>query len=355
MMNMSETNRARNTLVVPYATEASAEPPTESSDHLRHDWQLSEVLHLFSMPFGDLMAKARAALCQFFDPNQIVLSTLLNVKTGGCPENCHYCPQSAHYKTGLERQALMQVDEVRQAAKLAQQAGATRFCMGAAWRSPTDRDLDSVIEMVRAIKDLGMESCATLGMLKADQAQRLKDAGLDYYNHNIDTSPEYYDKIITTRDFADRIETLDHVQKAGMHTCSGGIIGMGETVEDRANMLITLANRDRHPQSVPINMLIKIKGSPLEHAPDLAPLDFVRVIAVARILMPASHVRLSAGRTQMSDETQALCFLAGANSIFYGDTLLTADNPAPQRDAELFRQLGLTPVKQQGDNRVCTA
>jgi len=353
MMNMSETNIARNSLVPPQATELSTAPSTGPSSLLRHDWQLSEVLHLFSMPFGDLMARARAALCQFFDPNQIVLSTLLNVKTGGCPENCHYCPQSAHYKTGLERQALMQVDEVRDAALLAQQAGATRFCIGAAWRSPTDRDLDSVIDMVRAIKGLGMESCATLGMLKEDQAQRLKAAGLDYYNHNIDTSPEYYDKIITTRDFNDRIETLDHVQKAGMYTCSGGIIGMGESVDDRANMLITLANREQHPRSVPINMLIKIKGSPLEHAPDLAPLDFVRVIAVARIMMPASHVRLSAGRTQMSDETQALCFLAGANSIFYGDTLLTADNPAQQQDIDLFQKLGLRPVKHQGENRVC--
>lgn len=320
--------------------------------YLRYDWQLTDVMALFALPLGDLIMRARDALSRYFDPNTVVLSTLLNVKTGGCPENCHYCPQSAHHNTGLVKEPLMDVAAVREAAALAQQAGATRFCIGAAWRSPKDRDLDDIIGMIAAIKGLGMESCATLGMLTEAQAHRLKDAGLDYYNHNIDTSSEYYDQIITTRDFSDRIATLDHVQNAGMRTCSGGIIGMGESVEDRAKMLITLANRQPHPQSVPINMLIKIKGSPLEHAPDLDPLDFVRVIAVARIMMPASHVRLSAGRTNMSDETQALCFLAGANSIFYGDTLLTADNPAPQRDQAFFAKMGLQamPAAYPGDH-----
>jgi len=308
---------------------------------IRHDWQTDEVEALFALPFNDLIFQAQTLHRKYFDANTLQVSTLLSVKTGACPEDCKYCPQSVRYDTGLERESLMDVDAVVAAAKRARDAGATRFCMGAAWRSPKRKDLEAVCEMVEAVKALGMETCVTAGMLTADQAETLKERGLDYYNHNVDTSPEYYDKVITTRTFEDRLDTLEHVREAGINVCCGGIIGMGETVRDRARMLQVLANLPEHPGSVPINHLIQVPGTPFHglEAPD--PLDFVRTIAVARIMMPRSYVRLSAGRTEMTDETQALCFLAGANSIFYGDKLLTTDNPDADHDRRLLQRLGL--------------
>jgi biotin synthase len=284
----------------------------------RHDWRREEVEALFALPFNDLLFRAQSAHRANFDPNEVQLSTLLSIKTGACPEDCSYCPQSVRYDTGLKAEPLMPLSEVRAAAEAAKANGATRFCMGAAWRSPKDRDLEKVAEMVREVKALGMETCVTAGMLKPHQAQHLADAGLDYYNHNIDTSPEYYDKIITTRTFEDRIDTLTNVRDAGLKVCCGGIVGMGETSGDRAEMLRTLANMPQHPESVPINELVQVHGTPLEGAAKVDGIDFVRTIAVARILMPRSHVRLSAGRTQMSDEIQALCVFAGAKSIFDG-------------------------------------
>jgi len=275
----------------------------------------------------------------------VQISTLLSIKTGSCPENCSYCPQSAHYKTGLKKEPLMALDDVLMAAKKAKEAGASRFCMGAAWRGPRDEDLNQVCSMVSEVKKLGLETCVTLGLLKDDQALQLKEAGLDFYNHNIDTSEEFYNKIITTRTFQDRIDTLDQVRKAGLKVCCGGIIGMGEDNEDRIKMLVTLANLDEPPESVPINKLIRIPGTPLEGQKEVDPFDFVKTIALARILMPGSYIRLSAGREQMSDEMQALCFLAGANSIFYGEKLLTADNPIPENDHLLFERLGLERLK----------
>ena len=313
---------------------------------VRHDWSSQEVLGLFGAPFMDLLFRAQAVHRRHFAPNTVQLSTLLSIKTGACPEDCAYCPQSVRYDTGVKAEPLMEVDAVVAAAREAKANGATRFCMGAAWRSPKDRDLDQVARMVGAVKSLGLETCLTLGMLKPEQARRLGDAGLDYYNHNLDTSPEYYEKIITTRCYEDRLETLGHVRAAGIKVCCGGIVGMGESRADRAGLLRTLANLPEHPESVPINNLVQVAGTPLQGLPQLDPLEFVRTLAVARILMPKSYVRLSAGRTEMSDELQALCFLAGANSIFYGEKLLTTGNPQNARDRALFERLGLLPEVQ---------
>ena len=302
-----------------------------------------EARRIYNQPFNDLMFEAQTVHRRHFDANAIQMSRLLSIKTGGCPEDCGYCSQSAHAPTGLKASKLMEVERVLAEARKAKEQGSTRYCMGATWRSPKERDMDMVIAMVSGVKAMGMETCMTLGMLTPEQALRLKDAGLDYYNHNVDTSERYYNEIITSRTFADRLETLDNVRNAGMKICSGGILGMGETTEDRIDMLVTLANLPEPPESVPINMLIPIPGTRLENADPVDPIDFVRAIALARILMPTSHVRLSAGRTEMSDELQALCFMAGANSIFTGDVLLTADNPGESHDEALFRKLGLKP------------
>ncbi|MCH8504623.1 MAG: biotin synthase BioB [Ectothiorhodospiraceae bacterium] len=309
---------------------------------IRHDWRLEEVQALFDLPFNDLMFRAQTVHRRYHDPNAVQVSTLLSIKTGACPEDCKYCPQSVRYDTGVEREALMELERVLDAAGKAKDAGATRFCMGAAWRSPKGKDLVRVAEMISQVKAMGLETCATLGMLDDEQTRTLKEAGLDYYNHNLDTSEEFYGEIITTRSYQDRLDTLERVRDAGMNVCCGGIVGMGESTEDRASMLRTLANLPEHPQSVPINQLVQVAGTPLAGVEQVDPIDFVRTIAVARILMPRSHVRLSAGRTEMADETQALCFLAGANSIFYGEKLLTTGTPAVANDRALFRRLGLS-------------
>jgi biotin synthase len=307
----------------------------------RHDWSLADIEALLDLPFNDLLFRAQWIHRAHFDPNHVQVSTLLSIKTGACPEDCGYCSQSAKHDTGLERERLLPGEEVVAAATAARAKGATRFCMGAAWRNPTDRNLDQVIEMIRGVHDLGMETCVTLGMLTATQAQRLRDAGLDYYNHNLDTSPEFYGQVITTRTYQDRLDTLAHVRDAGINVCSGGILGMGESRRDRARLLQELANLPKHPESVPINLLVQIEGTPLFGTAALDPFEFVRTVATARILMPASYIRLSAGRSEMSDELQALCFFAGANSVFYGDRLLTADNPETDHDRALFGRLGL--------------
>ncbi len=304
-------------------------------------WTLEQAQLIFNLPFNQIMYKAQTIHQKHFAPNTVQISTLLSIKTGGCPENCSYCPQSARYQTGVKKEPLMALDDVLMAAKKAKDAGASRFCMGAAWRGPKNRDLEQVCTMVSEVKKLGLETCVTLGLLNDDQALKLKQAGLDFYNHNIDTSEDFYDKIITTRTFQDRMDTLEHVRKAGLKVCCGGIIGLGEDNDDRIKMLMTLANLDEPPESVPINKLIRIPGTPLEGQKEVDPFDFVKTIALARILMPQSYIRLSAGREQMSDEMQALCFLAGANSIFYGEKLLTADNPIPENDNRLFQRLGL--------------
>jgi len=291
------------------------------------------------------MFRAQTVHRAHFDPAEVQISTLLSIKTGGCPEDCAYCPQSARYDTGVRAEKLMALDAVLAEARAAKAAGASRFCMGAAWREPKDRDLDAVCAMVEGVKSLGLETCATLGMLGADQARRLKGSGLDYYNHNLDTSPEFYGDIITTRTYDDRLQTLAHVRDAGIHVCCGGIVGMGETREDRVGMIATLANLPQHPESVPINMLVRVAGTPLADEPKFDPLEFVRTVAIARITMPRSVVRLSAGREDMSEETQALCFLAGANSIFYGPKLLTTPNPGRDRDRELMVRLGMVPME----------
>lgn len=309
----------------------------------RHDWSLDEVRALFALPFNDLVFKAHSIHRQHFDPNRVQVSTLLSIKTGACPEDCAYCPQSIRHATGLEREELMDVDAVVEKAKLARDNGATRFCMGAAYRSPKEKQFARILDMVRRVRALGLETCCTLGMLSADQARRLKEAGLDYYNHNLDTSESYYAEIITTRSYRDRLDTLRNVRAAGLNVCCGGIVGMGEAPEDRAELLHTLATLPEHPESVPINRLVQVKGTPLHGCEEIDPLDFVRTIAVARILMPASHVRLSAGRSEMSDELQALCFFAGANSIFYGEKLLTTGNPDTEHDRALFTRLGIRP------------
>jgi biotin synthase len=311
---------------------------------IRHDWTRDEVRALFELPFPELLFRAQSIHRAHFDPREVQISTLLSIKTGGCPEDCAYCPQSVHYDTGVDAEKLMSLGSVLAAARAAKASGASRFCMGAAWRAPKDRDLDKVCAMVVGVKALGLETCVTLGMLEDAQARRLKDAGLDYYNHNLDTSPEYYGTIITTRTYQDRLDTLANVRAAGIHVCCGGIIGMGESREDRIGMIATLADLPEHPESVPINMLVRVAGTPLAAEHDLDPLEFVRTIAVARITMPASMVRLSAGREDMSEETQALCFLAGANSIFYGPKLLTTPNPAQDRDRALMDKLGLVAM-----------
>ncbi len=311
---------------------------------IRHDWSVAEAEALFVLPFNDLLFRAQTNHRAHFPANQVQLSSLLSIKTGGCPEDCAYCPQAARYDTGVEAQKLMAVEAVVAEARRAKEAGASRYCMGAAWREPKDRDLDAVCDMVAGVKALGLETCMTLGMLTASQAQRLKEAGLDYYNHNIDTSLEYYGEIITTRTYQERMDTLAHVRDSGMKVCCGGIVGMGERARDRAGMLVTLANLAEHPESVPINMLVQVHGTPLAGTQKLDPLDFVRTIAVARIMMPKSMVRLSAGREEMSDELQALCFLAGANSIFAGPKLLTTPNPDRDHDRDLFDRLGIAPM-----------
>ncbi len=315
--------------------------PLDQLGAIRHDWSTDEVLQLFALPFADLLFHAQRVHRANHAANAVQMSTLLSIKTGACPEDCAYCPQSVRHDTGLNRETLLAVDEVRERAAAAKAAGATRFCMGAAWRSPKRRDMEIVVAMVKAVRDLNMESCATLGMLTPAQALELKDAGLDYYNHNIDTSPEFYGEIISTRTFQDRLDTLDAVRAAGLNVCCGGIVGMGETVRDRVRMLQTLANLAQHPESVPINQLVQVPGTPLNGAAPVDPFDFVRSIAVARLLMPRSFVRLSAGRESMSDELQALAFLAGANSIFYGEKLLTTGNPDVDKDRRLLDRLGM--------------
>lgn len=308
---------------------------------IRHDWQLDEVQALYALPFNDLIYKAQSVHREHFDPNEIQISSLLSIKTGSCSEDCGYCPQSARYDSGLTPEALMPVDKVLQAAQHAKDQGASRFCMGAAWRKPKDKDVERVIEMVQGVKALGLETCVTLGMLTDEQTARLKEGGLDYYNHNLDTSEDYYSEVITTRTYQDRLDTLARVRDAGINVCCGGIVGMGESAADRAKLLMELANMPKHPESVPVNMLVQVEGTPLMGTEPLDPIIFIRTIAVARIMMPKSRVRLSAGRKDMSDEMQALCFLAGANSIFYGDKLLTTDNPMTNHDLELFERLGV--------------
>ena len=310
---------------------------------IRHDWTRREVEALFALPFNDLLFRAQSIHRRYFDPNQVQVSTLLSIKTGACPEDCAYCPQSTRYDTGLEVEKLMEVEKVLEQARAAKASGATRFCMGAAWRCPKPRDMPHVVAMVKGVRELGLESCMTLGMLTREQAGQLAEAGLDYYNHNLDTSPEFYGDIITTRTYRDRLETLDHVREAGMKVCSGGIVGMGEQQSDRAGLLQQLANLPQHPESVPVNMLVRVQGTPLAEEEDLDPFEFIRTIAVARILMPASHVRLSAGREEMNEQMHALAYFAGANSIFYGEKLLTTPNPRANRDMALFARLGIEP------------
>jgi len=314
-----------------------------SRSDLRHDWTRTEVRALFELPFNDLLFQAQQVHRQHFDANAVQVSTLLSIKTGACPEDCKYCSQSGHYDTGLDKEKLLAIEKVVQEAKNAREKGASRFCMGAAWRSPREKDMPYVIEMVKQVKALGLETCMTLGMLDSEQASQLAQAGLDYYNHNLDTSPEHYNQIITTRSYQDRLDTLAHVRDAGMKVCAGGIVGLGESREDRVGLLTQLATLPMHPDSVPINQLVKIAGTPLGDVDDLDPFEFVRTIAVARILMPKSMVRLSAGRENMPESQQALCFLAGANSIFYGEKLLTTANPEAEADRKLFQRLGLTP------------
>lgn len=317
----------------------------ETATQLRHDWTLAEVNALFNMPFNDLLFQAQTIHRQHFDPNQVQVSTLLSIKTGACPEDCKYCPQSARYDTGLEKERLLEVEKVLETARHAKATGSTRFCMGAAWRNPKERDMPYLVQMIEGVKALGLETCMTLGMLSRDQALALKQAGLDYYNHNLDTSPEFYGEIITTRTYQERLDTLSNVREAGMNVCSGGIVGMGEGANDRSGLLMQLANLEEHPESVPINMLVKVEGTPLQDQEDLEPFEFIRTIAVARIMMPKSHVRLSAGREAMNEQMQAMCFMAGANSIFYGCKLLTTPNPETDKDLLLFKKLGINPEK----------
>ena len=321
--------------------KAEARP---ESGGLRFDWCREEIQALFELPFNDLLFRAQQVHRQHFDPNEVQVSTLLSIKTGGCPEDCGYCPQSVHHETAVEAEKLMDVEAVVEAARAAKQAGASRFCMGAAWRNPRGSNFERVLEMVERVREEGLETCMTLGMLDSEQAARLADSGLDYYNHNLDTSPEFYGEIISTRTYQDRLDTLGNVRKAGIHVCCGGIVGMGEGRADRVSLLEQLAKQKPHPESVPVNMLVHVEGTPLDNVEAIDPFEFIRTLAVARILMPASHVRLSAGREQMSDEMQALCFMAGANSIFYGEKLLTTGNPEADHDRRLFDRLGLRPV-----------
>jgi biotin synthase len=325
-------------------TTANESRSVSSLVGLRFDWCLEEIQSLFEQPFNDLVFRAQALHREHFDPNAVQVSTLLSIKTGGCPEDCGYCPQSVHHEASVQAEKLLELDAVVEAARNAKRAGASRFCMGAAWRNPRGRNFERVLEMVERVRAEGLETCVTLGMLDAEQSQQLKAAGLDYYNHNLDTSPDFYGEIISTRTYQDRLDTLRHVRDAGINVCCGGIVGMGETRSDRAALLQQLASQTPHPESVPVNLLVRVEGTPLADQAALDPFDFVRTIAVARILMPQSHVRLSAGREGMSDELQALCFLAGANSIFYGEKLLTTPNPDAGRDRQLFERLGLKPV-----------
>ena len=322
-------------------TSEAAAPATGAADHLRHDWTADEVTALFELPLTDLLWRAQSTHRRHREPDAVQLSTLLSIKTGACPEDCAYCPQAAQYNTGLKPEPLMDTEKVLTAARRAKEAGAQRFCMGAAWRSPKDRDIERVSAMIEGVKALGLETCMTLGMLSDDHAEALANAGLNYYNHNLDTSAEYYEEIITTRTYGDRLDTLDAVRSAGMKVCCGGIVGMGETRADRVGLLMTLANLAHHPESVPINELVHVPGTPLADGETLDPFEFVRTVAVARLMMPDSAVRLSAGRTEMSDELQALCFTAGADSIFYGEKLLTTDNPEGNTDRELLDRIGL--------------
>ncbi|WP_434996599.1 biotin synthase BioB [Vibrio scophthalmi] len=308
---------------------------------VRHNWTVAEVQQLMEKPFMDLLFEAQLVHRQFQQHNYVQVSTLLSIKTGACPEDCKYCPQSARYTTDVEKERLMEVERVLDAAQKAKNAGSTRFCMGAAWKNPKERDMPHLTEMIKGVKGMGLETCMTLGMLTPDQAKKLAGAGLDYYNHNLDTSPEFYGNIITTRTYQDRLDTLSHVRDAGMKICSGGIIGMGESASDRAGLLVELANLPTHPESVPINMLVKVKGTPLETVDDVEPFDFIRLIAIARIMMPQSAVRLSAGRENMNEQMQTLCFMAGANSVFYGCKLLTTPNPSEDKDMQLFNKLGI--------------
>ncbi len=317
---------------------------TKQNETLRHDWTIDEITALFEMPFNDLLFEAQTTHRRNFDANAVQVSTLLSIKTGKCSEDCGYCPQSARYDTELEDEPLMPLEEVIAAAKIAKENGSSRFCMGAAWRSPKDRDLGPVIKMVKEVKAMGMETCVTLGMLTDKQTEELKDAGLDYYNHNLDTSPEYYGEVITTRTYQDRLDTIQRVRDAGMNVCCGGIVGMGESRRDRVGLFQELSNQPKHPESVPINMLVRVSGTPMENGDDLDSLEFIRSVAVARVLMPKSYVRLSAGREKMSDEMQAMCFFAGANSIFYGDKLLTTPNPDTNDDMQLFERLGIKAI-----------
>lgn len=318
-----------------------------SKARIRQDWAREEIEALFALPFNDLLFQAQTVHRQYFDPNQVQVSTLLSIKTGACPEDCAYCPQSNRYETGLETESLMDVERVLERARVAKASGASRFCMGAAWRSPKKRDMPSVLAMVKGVRELGLESCMTLGMLTSQQAADLALAGLDYYNHNLDTSPEYYGDIITTRTYKDRLDTLAYVREAGMKVCSGGIVGMGEQRSDRVGLLQQLANMPEHPESVPINMLVRVEGTPLGDEDDLDPFEFIRMIAVARILMPASHVRLSAGREEMNEQMHSLAYFAGANSIFYGEKLLTTPNPQANSDMDLFGRLGIFPERRE--------
>ena len=326
--------------------QRTVENPLPDHPAPRHDWSLTEISALYQQPLNDLLHQAQSVHRRHFDPNEIQLSTLLNIKSGGCPEDCAYCPQSVRYNTGVENEALMSCEQVMESARQAKKSGASRFCMGAAWRSPKDKDIDKVAEMVSGVKTLGLETCVTLGMLRPGQAGRLKQAGLDYYNHNLDTSETFYGEIISTRTYQDRLDTLQRVRDAGIHVCCGGIIGMGESVDDRAALLQTLACLPQHPESVPINTLVRVTGTPLEDEDITDPIELVRTVATARILMPSTYVRLSAGRTEMEDTTQALCFYAGANSIFYGEKLLTTGNPQFSRDQSLFERLGLSASPQ---------
>jgi len=314
---------------------------------IRNNWTRAEVLALFNQPFNDLLFNAQVMHRRHFDPNQVQLSTLLSIKTGACPEDCKYCPQSARYDTGIEKEKLLQIEQVVEAAQAAKASGSSRFCMGAAWRSPHDRDIPAVTAMIREVKALGLETCMTLGMLSKDQADNLSDAGLDYYNHNLDTSKEFYGEVITTRTYQDRLNTLSNVRNTGMKVCAGGIVGMGEEQTDRAGLLIELANLPKHPESVPINMLVKVAGTPMAELDSLDPFEFIRTIAVARLMMPESYVRLSAGREDMNEQMQAMAFMAGANSIFYCEKLLTTPNPAANTDMQLFKRLGITPEAYQ--------
>ena len=315
-----------------------------NNEALRHDWSKEEIMALFEMPFNDLLFEAQKTHRKNFDANAVQVSTLLSIKTGKCSEDCGYCPQSARYDTELENEPLMPLSEVIAAAQVAKDNGSSRFCMGAAWRSPKDKDLKPVIEMVKEVKAMGMETCVTLGMLTDEQTEELKVAGLDYYNHNLDTSPEYYGDVITTRTYQDRLDTIQRVRNAGMNVCCGGIVGMGESRSDRAGLFQELANQEKHPESVPINMLVRVSGTPMENGDDLDSLEFIRSVAIARVMMPKSYVRLSAGRENMSDEMQAMCFFAGANSIFYGDKLLTTPNPDTNEDMQLFERLGIKAI-----------